>query len=228
MAVIVKLENLCRHFMMAHEVVRAIDGISFEIEEGQFIALVGPSGSGKSTLLNLLGGLDSPTSGRVIVDSEDIGGLGDRAKAQYRNHKIGFVFQDFHLLDVRNALENVELPLTVRGVPKNERRERARNALNAVGLSGRLSHRPGQLSGGERQRVAIARATVTEPRILLADEPTGNLDTKSGEEVIDLIAHLNRTLNMTVLVATHDRRIADKADVEIPLRDGRTVKEVHG
>ncbi len=222
----VKLKDLSRLFRMADEMVRAIDGISLEIQEGQFVALVGPSGSGKSTLLNMIGGLDSPTSGQVIVDSVDIGNLGDRAKAQYRNRKIGFVFQDFHLQDNRTALENVELPLTIMGLPADERRSRAGSALDAVGLSDRLAHRPGQLSGGERQRVAIARARVTEPRILLADEPTGNLDSKSGEEIINLIGRLNKNRNMTVIVATHELRIADKADMKIPLRDGRIVQGV--
>jgi putative ABC transport system ATP-binding protein len=227
MAIIVKLENISRHFTMAHEVIRAINGISLDIEEGQFVALVGPSGSGKSTLLNLIGGLDSLTGGRIIVDSEDIGNLADKTKAQYRNQKIGFVFQDFHLLVSRTALENVELPLTVAGIPPSKRHERAKEALGAVGLSDRLSHRPGQLSGGERQRVAIARAIVTQPRILLADEPTGNLDSKSGEDIINLMANLNRDMNMTVIIATHDVRIADKADIRIPLIDGGVAAEVY-
>ena len=223
MAPIVRLENLSRHFEMAQEVVRAVDNISLEIEDGQFVALVGPSGSGKSTLLDLIGGLDSPTSGRTVVDAEDISSLSDRAKADYRNRKVGFVFQDFHLQDNRTALENVELPLMIMGLPGTERRDRAAAALKAVGLSDRLSHKPGQLSGGQRQRVAIARAIATKPRILLADEPTGNLDTRSGEEIINLISNLNHDRNMTVIVATHDRRIAEKADVRIPLRDGRVV-----
>ncbi len=225
MAQIVKLEKLSRHFRMAQETVRAIDEISLDIDEGQFVALVGPSGSGKSTLLNMIGGLDSPTSGHVFVDSQDIGSLSSQAKAHYRNRKIGFVFQDFHLQDNRTALENVELPLTIMGLPKAQRRRRATSALEAVALSDRLSHKPGELSGGERQRVAIARAVATEPRILLADEPTGNLDTKSGEEIISLIGRLNRTRNVTVIVATHDRRIAEKADLRVPLRDGRIVQE---
>ena len=210
---------------MAHEVVRAIDDISLDMQEGRLVALVGPSGSGKSTLLNLIGGLDSPTEGKILVDSEDISEFGDKAKALYRNKKIGFIFQDFHLLDIRTALENVELPLTVAGIPAADRREEARVALEQVHLSERNLHKPGQLSGGERQRVAIARAIVTKPRILLADEPTGNLDSKSGENIINLVAELNREMNMTVIIATHDKRIADKADVRIPLRDGRIVEE---
>jgi putative ABC transport system ATP-binding protein len=225
-AQIVRLENLSRHFRMAEEVVRAIDGISLDIVEGQFVALVGPSGSGKSTLLNLLGGLDSPTSGRVTVDGQDIGKIGDHAKARYRNHKVGFVFQDFHLLDNRTALENVELPMTIMGMPAAERRNRARESLDAVGLADRLRYKPGQLSGGQRQRVAIARAIATQPRMLLADEPTGNLDSKSGEEIISLIGMLNRKKGVTAIVATHDHRIASKADLRIFLRDGRIAEEV--
>lgn len=226
MSTIVSLVELSRHFIMAHEVVKAIDNVTLNIEEGQFVSMVGPSGSGKSTLLNLTGGLDTPTSGQIIVDSEDISNLGQKEKAEYRNKKIGFVFQDFYLLDNRNALENVELPLVIMGMGASERRKKAAASLEAVGLSDRMLHKPGQLSGGQRQRVALARAITTRPRILLADEPTGNLDSASGEEIISLIARLNRDLNMTVIVATHDRRIADKSDVRIPLCDGRITEEV--
>ena len=225
MAAVVQLESLSRHFEMAGETIRAVDSVSLAVEESQFVALMGPSGSGKSTLLNLIGGLDSPTSGNVMVDSENVGQMNDKAKAHYRNRKIGFVFQDFNLQDNRNALENVEIPLMIMGLPRNERRQRAREALEAVGLTDRLQHRPGQLSGGQQQRVAIARAIVTEPRILLADEPTGNLDSKSGAEIIELLRKLNRERGVTVIVATHDARIAGAADVEVPLRDGQVVEE---
>jgi putative ABC transport system ATP-binding protein len=225
MTAVVRLESLSRHFRMAGETIRAVDSVSLAVEEGRFVALMGPSGSGKSTLLNLIGGLDSPTSGAVIVDSEDVGRMNDRAKACYRNRKIGFVFQDFNLQDNRTALENVEVPLVIMGVPRSERRRRARSALEAVGLSDRLRHRPGQLSGGQQQRAAIARAIVTEPRILLADEPTGNLDSRSGAEIVDLLRTLNRERGVTVIVATHDARIAGAADVKVPLRDGQVVRE---
>jgi putative ABC transport system ATP-binding protein len=222
---IVKLESLSRHFKMTGETIRAVDSVSLAVEEGQFVALMGPSGSGKSTLLNLIGGLDSPTSGAVIVDAENVGEMNDKAKAHYRNRKIGFVFQDFNLQDNRSALENVEIPLVIMGLPRSERRQRARDALGAVGLTDRLQHRPGQLSGGQQQRVAIARAIVTRPRILLADEPTGNLDSRSGAEIIELLRTLNRERGVTVIVATHDARIAGAADVEVPLRDGQVVGE---
>jgi len=222
---IVNLKNLSRHFKMAQETVRAIDDVSITIEEGNFIALVGPSGSGKSTLLNLIGGLDSPTSGEVTVDSTDIGKMPEREKAHYRNKKVGFVFQDFYLMDNRSALENVELPLTIMEKPYSERHELARSALDAVGLNERMAHKPGQLSGGERQRVAIARAIVTQPILLLADEPTGNLDSKSGDAIIKLIGQLNKSRNMTVIVATHDQKVAEKADRRIPIEDGRILPE---
>lgn len=210
---------------MTGETIRAVDSISLTVEEGQFVALMGPSGSGKSTLLNLIGGLDSPTSGAVIVDSDNVGRMNDKAKAHYRNRKIGFVFQDFNLQENRSALENVEIPLVIMGLPRAERRMKAQGALEAVGLTDRLQHRPGQLSGGQQQRVAIARAIVTEPRILLADEPTGNLDSRSGAEIIELLRTLNRERGVTVIVATHDARIAGAADVEVPLRDGQVVRE---
>ncbi len=225
MAAIIKLENLSRHFTVAHEVVRAVDEVSLAIEEGLFVALIGPSGSGKSTMLNLIGGLDTPTSGRVIVDSEDIGKLGDSASARYRNTKIGFVFQDFHLQDNRTALENVELPLRIAGVPGLRRRMRAEAALDAVGLSDRLKHKPGELSSGERQRAVIARAIVTKPSIVLADEPTGNLDSKNSGEIVNLLEGLRKSHGMTLIVATHDQDIAREADLRISLRDGRIASE---
>lgn len=209
--------------MLGQEVVRAVDGISLEIEQGSFVALVGPSGSGKSTLLNLIGALDSPTAGRVIVDSEDIGNLGEHLRAQYRNTMVGFVFQDFHLQSNRTALENVELPLKIRGVHGAERLTRAKAALDAVSLSHRITHKPNQLSSGQQQRVAIARAIVGEPRIVLADEPTGNLDSKTGSEIVSLLERLRKSLGMTLLVATHDQSISREADVKILLRDGRIV-----
>lgn len=225
MAVVVQLENLSRYFRMTGETIRAVDSVSLAVEEGRFVALMGPSGSGKSTLLNLIGGLDSPTSGAVIVDSENVGEMNDRAKARYRNRKIGFVFQNFNLQENRTTLENVEVPLAIMGVPRSERRQRAHSALEAVGLSDRLRHRPGQLSGGQQQRAAIARAIVTEPRILLADEPTGNLDSRSGAEIVDLLRRLNRERGVTVIVATHDARIAQAADAKVPVRDGQVVRE---
>ncbi len=204
--------------------VRALDDVTLEIAAGEFVAITGPSGSGKSTLLNLIGTLDRPTSGRVVVDGVDVGTLRGNALADFRRERIGFVFQMFHLVPTLTALENVMLPLVPyrRGL-KFRLEERARELLEAVGLGDRLHHLPGQLSGGEQQRVAVARALINTPKVILADEPTGNLDSQAGAEIVALLRQLNRERGVTVLVATHNEAVAQAADRILRLRDGRLV-----
>jgi putative ABC transport system ATP-binding protein len=199
--------------------VRALDGVSLSIDAGELVALVGPSGSGKSTLLNVVGALDQPTSGTVRVDGRDVGALTDAALSAVRGRSIGFVFQHFHLLDGQTALDNVATGLLYRGIPAGERRERAAAALGGVGLGHRTEHRPRALSGGERQRVAIARAIVGEPAIVLADEPTGNLDTRTGAEVLDRLEQLHDE-GATIVVITHDPGIAGRLPRCVSIRDG--------
>jgi putative ABC transport system ATP-binding protein len=213
-------ERRARRAQVAPAVVHALRGVSFRIDPGEFIAIVGPSGSGKSTLLHLLGALDRPTSGTVRFSGRDVAALGDADLAELRNREIGFVFQQFQLLGRTSALANVGLPLVYRGVGRAERRERARAALEAVGLGHRLGHRPSMLSGGEQQRVAIARALVTEPNVLLADEPTGNLDTANGAEVLRLLRELNAARGVALVVITHDAEVAALAPRRLRIRDG--------
>lgn len=201
-------------------VVSALQGVSFEVGAGEHVAIVGPSGSGKSTLLHLLGALDRPSSGTIRFSGRDVAQLSDVELAELRNREIGFVFQQFQLLARTSAIANVGLPLVYRGVRKAQRRERARAALEAVGLGHRLEHRPSMLSGGEQQRVALARALVTEPNLLLADEPTGNLDSRSGGEVMALLTQLNAERGVALIVITHDRDIAAAAPRRVKLRDG--------
>jgi putative ABC transport system ATP-binding protein len=201
-----------------------LKGIDLEIPRGQFAAIMGPSGSGKSTLLGLLAGLDSPTSGRIVLDGEDITGLEEDALALLRGRKIGFVFQSYHLIPTLTAEENVMLPLELSGVSNNGA-QRARELLESVGLLDRRDHYPVQLSGGEQQRVALARAFVGRPPILLADEPTGNLDTSNGRVVLDLLMTLNRREGTTLVLVTHDQQISEQADRRITLRDGRVVAD---
>lgn len=206
-------------------VVRAVDGVSLHVRRGEFVAIQGPSGSGKSTLLNLIGTLDSPSSGRLVVDGVDVNQLKGDALADFRREKIGFVFQLFHLVPTLNALENVMLPLVPyrRGL-RFDLAARARELLDRLGLGHRRDHLPGQLSGGEQQRVAIARALVNRPKLILADEPTGNLDTKIGEEIIQLLRRLNHEEGITIVVVTHDAAIAGQADRVVQLRDGRLLE----
>jgi len=205
--------------------VAALRGVSLRIDEGEYVAITGPSGSGKSTLMHLLGCLDRPTSGTLLIGGRDIAKLGDADLAQVRNEEIGFVFQAFQLLARTSALDNVALPLIYRGVGRGERRRRAKAALEAVHLGHRLGHRPTQLSGGEQQRVAIARALVGEPRVLLADEPTGNLDTANGEEVMAILERLNRERGVAVVLVTHEAEIAKRARRLIRIRDGVVVED---
>ena len=223
---VVEVVDITRSYPLGeHRVVEALRGVSFAIQPGEFVSIVGPSGSGKSTLLHVLGALDRPTGGTVRFSGRDIAALGDADLAALRNREIGFVFQQFQLLARTTALANVALPLVYRGERAGERRAKARAALEAVGLGHRLDHRPSQLSGGEQQRVAIARALVTGPRLILADEPTGNLDTATGAEVLELLDRLNRDEGVAVAVITHERPVAAHAPRQIELRDGLIVAE---
>ncbi len=211
---------------MGSAIIRAVDGISIDVPEGEFAALLGPSGSGKSSLLNLFAGLDSPTSGSVVSGGKDLARLTREELAQYRRHIVGMVFQSFNLIPRMSVLENVELPLRFAEVERGKRNEMAQRALERVGLGERLRHRPIELSGGEQQRVALARSLVNQPKILLADEPTGNLDSRTGTEVMELIRGLNRSLRMTVVLVTHEHALAEKyADRLISLADGKIVSD---
>jgi len=214
----IEVENITKVYPMGGTEVRALNGVSLTINEGEWVAITGPSGSGKSTLMAILGCLDSPTSGQYRLDGVDVERMNDDQLAAVRNKKIGFVFQQFNLLARTSALENVELPLLYSS--RNHRREQARSALEAVGLGDRLNHRPNELSGGQQQRVAIARALVTEPSIVLADEPTGNLDSKTGKEIVELFGELHRRRGITVIFVTHDPSIAAHAQRVIKISDG--------
>jgi putative ABC transport system ATP-binding protein len=219
----IELRNVTRTYRMGHEEIHALDGVDLTIAEGEFVAVVGPSGSGKSTLLHVVGGLETPTSGTVVVGGQDLGQAGDRELAAFRNRRVGFVFQTFNLQPTYTALENVALPLVFAKIPAKERRLKAQSALEAVGLSDRLRHKPTQLSGGERQRVAIARALVTDPAYILADEPTGNLDTTTSLDIVTLLDRLHRERELTVVLVTHDAEMAALAERQVALRDGQIV-----
>jgi putative ABC transport system ATP-binding protein len=217
-----ELRDISREYAVGGEAVHALDHVDLTIGTGEYVSIMGPSGSGKSTLLNILGLLDRPTSGTYRLKGEDVSSLPDDALAEARQRHIGFVFQFFHLIPRLTALENVELPMVLAGAQPRVRRERAAAVLESVGLGPRMHHRPDQLSGGERQRVAIARAIVMQPSVLLADEPTGNLDTKSGAEIIEIIEGLNRD-GIALLVVTHDPAVGGRARRHLTLRDGRIV-----
>ncbi|NMB01913.1 MAG: ABC transporter ATP-binding protein [Firmicutes bacterium] len=220
----IKATNLTKVYQMGEEQVHALRGVSFSVQKDEYISIMGPSGSGKSTLLHILGCLDRPTSGRLSIENTNVLEATDNQLAEIRNQKIGFVFQSFNLMTKATALENVELPLIYSGVRKKERRERALAVLERVGLSDRIQHRPTELSGGQRQRVAIARAMVTEPAFILADEPTGALDTKTSAQILELFSELNREGN-TVVIITHDPTVAEKTKRIIRLLDGRIIED---
>jgi putative ABC transport system ATP-binding protein len=217
---VIELSGLTRHFEVGDQIVHALETVDLRIAAGEYVAVMGPSGSGKSTLLHILGCLDRPTRGSYRLDGREVATLRESDLAEVRSRKIGFVFQSFHLVPRLTALENVELPMTLAGLPASERRARARRTLAQVGLTDRSDHRPAQLSGGQRQRVAIARATVMNPSILLADEPTGNLDRSSGREIIELLERMNSE-GLTLIVVTHDPEISHRARRVVRLVDGR-------
>ena len=218
----IELVNIHRNFQVGDQTVHALDDVTLNIDAGEYVSIMGPSGSGKSTLLNLLGLLDQPSSGTYRLNGQDVTSLGNLRQAQVRNREIGFVFQMFHLVPRLTAAENVELPLLLAGLEPEQRRPRVARALDELHLTDRSHHKPEQLSGGQRQRVAIARATVTKPNVLLADEPTGNLDHKSGQDVIDILEELNDR-GITLIVVTHDPEIGRRAQRQLHMMDGRLV-----
>ncbi|MCI5519240.1 MAG: ABC transporter ATP-binding protein [Treponema sp.] len=217
---VVKLDKVVKTYFMGDNQVQALRGISFEIEQGEFTAIMGPSGSGKSTCMNMIGCLDRPSSGLVEINGRETALMNEKELAQLRNITIGFVFQQYHLIPAMTVLENVMLPLKYQKVDKGERLERAKEALKAVGLGERLNHRPHELSGGQKQRVAIARAMITRPKILLADEPTGALDSETGVQVMELFREINKTNGTTVIIVTHDPRIGNSVERCIKIFDG--------
>lgn len=220
----IELYNVYKIYRMGSNEVYALNDVNLKINAHEFVAIVGPSGSGKSTLMNILGCLDTPTSGTYILDGHDVSKLNDNQLADIRSNKIGFIFQSFNLIAQLTAIENVELPMIYKGIPAKERHRRAREALKMVGLESRLHHRPRELSGGQQQRVAIARALVTQPPIILADEPTGNLDSRSGAEVMQILKDLHQAGNTIVLI-THDNSIAAQAKRIVRIRDGQIIED---
>lgn len=222
---LIEVEGLRRDFEMGDQVVHALDGISTTVHSGEFLGIMGPSGSGKSTLLYLLGGLDRPTAGSIRVRGQDIATLDENDLAEYRRREVGFIFQSFHLIPTMTALQNVEFPMIFAQVPVKERASRAIALLEQVGLADRMDHRPTELSGGQQQRVAVARALVNDPAIVLADEPTGNLDSKTGAEIMALLTRLSREEGRTVVVVSHDPSITDYTTSTLQLLDGRIVED---
>jgi putative ABC transport system ATP-binding protein len=221
---VVDAKHLTKVYQMGEVDVHALNGVSLQIERGEVISIMGPSGSGKSTLMNILGCLDQPTAGEYCLDGQDVARMSDDQLAVVRNRKVGFIFQSFNLLARASALANVELPMRYSPPNGKSRRQRATEALGAVGLGERLSHRPNELSGGQQQRVAIARALVNQPSIIMADEPTGNLDSRSGEEIMELLLQLNRERNVTLIIVTHDPDIASQTRRVIHIRDGQVMQ----
>ena len=225
-SVAIRSQNLCRYYRMGDALIRAVDGVSLQVRSGEFVALLGTSGSGKSSVLNLIAGLDRPTSGSVIVQDRDLARLSREELAKYRLHVVGMVFQSFNLITSMTLAENVELPLRFAEVDKRQRADQAREALQSVGLESRMHHRPSQLSGGEQQRAALARALINRPQLLLADEPTGNLDSRTGTEIMEMVRGFNRDLGMTVVMVTHERALAERyAQRMIFLADGKLVDD---
>lgn len=224
MAEVIRLEDIMKTYIMGDSTVHALNHVDVQIDEGEFVAIMGPSGSGKSTMMNILGCLDRPTSGKYFLDGKEVAGLDDDELAQTRNAKIGFVFQNFNLLPKLTAQVNVALPLVYAGVPEEERMERAKKALEAVGLGLRLDHKPNEMSGGQRQRVAIARALVNNPAIVMADEPTGNLDTKSSYEIMDIFKALNAE-GRTIVMVTHEPDIGEQTKRILVMRDGKLTSD---
>jgi putative ABC transport system ATP-binding protein len=224
--VAIRSENLCRHYRMGDTLIRAVDGVSLHVAAGEFVALLGSSGSGKSSILNLIAGLDRPTSGSVVVQDRDLAKLSREELAKYRLHVVGMVFQSFNLIASMTLAENVELPLRFAEVERGKRDTKAAEALERVGLKARMHHRPSELSGGEQQRAALARALINQPNILLADEPTGNLDSRTGTEIMNLVQSFNQDLGMTVVMVTHERALAERyAQRMIFLADGKLVDD---
>lgn len=220
MGALIHIENMKKIYNPGENEVRALDGIDLDIEKGDLVAIVGHSGSGKSTLMNMLGCLDTPTSGKYVLDGQDVASMTDNQLADVRNKEIGFIFQGFNLISNLDAVGNVELPLVYRGVSKNERKQLAMEALKSVGLEDRMRHKPNEMSGGQQQRVAVARAVAAKPPIILADEPTGNLDTKSTQDIMEILKELHRS-GRTVIIITHDEEIASQAHRVIRILDGR-------
>lgn len=221
---LVQLSNICKHYRSGEEHVKALDNVSLNINKGEYLAILGPSGSGKSTLMNVLGCLDTPTSGNYILEDKPVSSLSNHQLAKIRNQKIGFVFQSFNLLDYANAIDNVALPLVYSGTKLKERRQRAKYLLESVGLGDRLYHKPNQLSGGQKQRVAIARALVNDPQIILADEPTGALDSTSGAEIEALFNQLHQA-GRTLIIVTHDVALAQRTRRIITIKDGKVLSD---
>ena len=221
---LIDLQNIVKEYVIGTEVIHALRGLNMKIEKNEYMAIMGPSGSGKSTLMNILGCLDTPSSGTYKLNTKNVSQMDDDRLAEIRNKEIGFVFQNFNLLPRASALHNVELPLIYNGTPAVERRDKAEKALTRVGLKDRMSHRPNELSGGQRQRVAVARALVNNPSIILADEPTGNLDTRTGDEIMELFESLHDTGN-TIILVTHEEYIAEHSDRIVRLRDGRIERD---
>src|SRR3984885_9944784 len=225
--ILVSVEEVTRRFPLDHSAVTALDHTSLRVEPGEFLAIAGPSGSGKSTLLNLIGCIDNPTPGRIWIDGVDTAQLSLAQTTVLRREKVGFVFQTFNLIPVFTAAENVEYPLLVQGVPSSQRRDRVDTALESVGLTDRANHRPDLLSGGERQRVAVARAIVHRPALVLADEPTANLDTRNATQLIDLMRDLNCRLGLTFIFSTHDQRLLEHTPRIVRLTDGQVASDSH-